>query len=97
VDGNTVKLRFDHTNGGLVAKGDKLVGFSVAGEDKKFVWADAIIKGKSILVSSPDVPNPVAVRYGWADNPDATLYNGAGLPAVPFRTDTWPGITDPKK
>jgi sialate O-acetylesterase len=97
VDGNTVKLRFDHTDGGLEAHGEKLAGFAVAGEDKKFVWADATIKGKTILVSSPDVPNPVAVRYAWADNPEATLYNGAGLPAVPFRTDDWPGITEEAK
>lgn len=93
IDGNTVKLRFDHTKGGLKVHGDKLAGFAIAGEDKKFVWADATIKGKTVLVSSPDVPNPVAVRYGWADNPEATLYNGAGLPAVPFRTDDWPGVT----
>lgn len=93
IDGDTVKMRFNHTDGGFIAQGDKLAGFAIAGEDKKFVWAEASIHGKVIHVSSPEVPNPVAVRYAWADNPEATLYNGKGLPAVPFRTDDWPGIT----
>jgi sialate O-acetylesterase len=54
------------------------------------VWAEAAIEGEGVLVSSPKVARPVAVRYGWADNPEVTLYNGAGLPASPFRTDDWP-------
>jgi sialate O-acetylesterase len=81
------RLRFDHLGGGLVTKGDKLQGFAVAGEDKHFVWADAAIDGDTILVSSPDVTKPVAVRYAWANNPVCNLYNQAGLPAVPFATD----------
>jgi len=90
-DGKAV-LQFTHADG-LVAKGGALKGFAIAGPDKKFVWADATIKGRSIVVSSDKVSDPVAVRYAWADNPDATLYNAAGLPASPFRTDTWPGVT----
>ncbi len=92
--GGAIRLRFDHTNGGLVAKGGKLEGFSIAGEDHKFYWADARIQGKTIIVSSPSVPHPMAVRYAWQSNPEATLFNGAGLPAGPFRTDTWPLITE---
>ncbi|XHR92929.1 sialic acid-specific 9-O-acetylesterase [Mucilaginibacter sp. UC70_90] len=57
----------------------------------KFHWATAVIKGNKVIVSSPDVKSPVAVRYAWANNPVITLYNGAGLPASPFRTDNWPG------
>ena len=94
--GNEVRLTFDHVDGGLVAEGGKLLGFEVAGDDRKFAWADARIDGDEIVVSSPDVPNPTAVRYAWAINPAATLYNKSGLPAVPFRTDDWPGITWPQ-
>jgi len=87
-------LSFDHTNGGLVAKGSNSVkGFAIAGADKKFVWADAVIDGENVIVASDKVAKPVAVRYAWANNPVCNLYNGAGLPASPFRTDNWPGIT----
>ena len=89
----SIELRFAHTDGGLVTKGPKLEEFSIAGEDRKWYWADARIKGKKVVVSSPSVAHPVAVRYAWQGNPAATLFNGAGLPAAPFRTDTWPGIT----
>ncbi len=92
VEGDAVRVNFTHASG-LTAKGDKLTSFAVAGEDKKFVWADAKIEGNSVVVKSPAVAKPVAVRYGWANNPDANLYNGAGLPASPFRSDEWPGIT----
>ncbi len=92
-EGNAIRLTFDHANGGLMANGDKLEGFAVAGEDKIYHWADAKIDGNSVIVSAPDVANPIAVRYGWADNPRCNLYNGAGLPASPFRTDDWPGVT----
>jgi len=97
VEGDKVRLKFKHVGGGLAAKGDKLTGFAVAGEDKKFVWADAKIDGDTVVVSSKDVPKPVAVRYAWADNPDGNLYNKEGLPASPLRTDDWPGITADKK
>ena len=88
-----LKLNFKHVEGGLVVKGDKLGEFSVAGKDRKWHWAEAKIEGDSVIVSSPEVPNPVAARYAWQANPLATLYNGAGLPAVPFRTDDWPEST----
>jgi hypothetical protein len=85
-------LRFT-ADGGLVVKGDKLGEFSVAGDDRKWYWADARIKGRTVIVSSPSVPHPAQVRYAWQSNPEATLFNGAGLPAAPFRTDDWPGMT----
>lgn len=97
VEGNTIRLSFDFTDGGLTAKGAELKGFAIAGADQKFYWAKATVKGNQIIVSSPDVDNPVAVRYGWANNPQANLYNGAGLPASPFRTDNWQYTTFGKK
>ncbi len=90
-----LKLDFVHVDGGLVVKGDKLGEFSVAGKDHQWHWADARIDGDSVILSSPRVPDPVAARYAWQANPLATLYNGAGLPAVPFRTDSWPEMTQP--
>lgn len=82
-----VELSFDHTNQGLVAKDGELKGFAIAGADRKFVWATAKIEGDKVIVSAEGVKEPVAVRYAWANNPECNLYNGAGLPAVPFRTD----------
>ena len=82
-----LKLSFTHTDGGLVVKGDQLEEFSVCGEDSKWNWADARIEGETVVVSSSEVPNPVAARYAWQANPKATLFNGAGLPAIPFQTD----------
>ena len=73
--------------------GSQLEGFAICGEDKNWVWADAKIEGDTVVVYSPKVPSPVAVRYAWADNPTCNLYNGAGLPAVPFRTDDFPAQT----
>jgi len=98
VDG-AIRLDFDHDCGGLNAKSvdGVLSGFAIAGEDGKFVWAKAVIQDDTVLVYSPDVPNPVAVRYAWDINPVCNLFNGAGLPAVPFRTDDWPMITRDKK
>jgi sialate O-acetylesterase len=90
VEGNKARLFFKHTGSGLVCEGDKLLGFAIAGEDKKFVWADAKIEGKTVVVWSDKVQKPVAVRYAWADNPECNLYNKEGLPAVPFRTDIPP-------
>ena len=78
---------------GLVAKGDKLEGFTIAGADHQFHWADAKIVGDCIEVSCKDVSRPLAVRYAWAHNPLGNLYNTAGLPAGPFRTDSWKGVT----
>ncbi len=85
-----VRLRFNHTGSGLVAKDGPLKGFAVAGPDRKFQWANARIDGDEVVVWNDAVPYPVAVRYAWADNPDkANLYNAEGLPADPFRTDAW--------
>ena len=94
VESGKIRLTFKHTGGGLVAKGgDKLTGFAIAGADKTFVWADAQIDGQTVVVSSSAVAKPVAVRYAWAINPECNLCNSDGLPASPFRTDTWPGVT----
>ncbi len=102
VEGAQARLTFDHIDGGLTigvppehfhpgeprATASELQGFAIAGADNKFVWAKAKIDGDTVVVSAEGVPNPVAVRYAWADNPEANLYNKAGLPASPFRTDT---------
>ncbi len=95
VEGSAIRIKFNHLGGGLVAKGgEPLKQFAIAGADQKFVWADAHIDGDTVVVSSPQVPQPVAVRYAWGDNPEGcNLYNAAGLPASPFRTDDWPGVT----
>jgi sialate O-acetylesterase len=94
IEGNKIRLTFDHVDGGLQAKnGETLTGFAIAAEDKKFVWADAEIDGQTILVSHAGMEKPVAVRYAWASNPLGNLFNNSGLPASPFRTDNWPGIT----
>ena len=75
-----------------------LQGFAIAGDDHKFIWAHAAIENNMVvIVSSPDVTHPVAVRYGWDINPVCNLYSQAGLPAVPFRTDDWPMVTRDKK
>jgi sialate O-acetylesterase len=86
ISGPQVRLKFDHASGGLVAKNGALTGFAVAGTDGKFVWADAKIDGETVVLSAPQVSQPVAVRYAWDVNPICNLYNQAGLPAVPFRT-----------
>jgi sialate O-acetylesterase len=82
-DGGAVRVWFDHAKG-LNAKGGPLTGVEVAGKDGKFVPAKAVIEGETILASNPDVPQPAAVRYGWAGNPQCNLFNGEGLPASPF-------------
>ena len=91
-------ITFSETGSGLLIK-DKygyLKGFTLAGEDKIFHWAKAeLVNPATVVVYSDDVPQPVAVRYGWADNPDdVNLYNKENLPANPFRTDNWQGITN---
>jgi sialate O-acetylesterase len=88
VQGNKMHLTFKATDGGLKAKGDKLAGFAIAGASGDWKWADATIEGDDVVVSSAEVKAPVAARYAWATNPIGNLINGAGLPAVPFRTDT---------
>jgi sialate O-acetylesterase len=97
-EGAKIRLSFDQLGGGLVVSNQdgsrELRGFAVAGEDKVFQWAKAEIqKDNTIVVSAAGIASPVAVRYGWADNPAVSLYNKAGLPAIPFRTDEWPGVT----
>jgi sialate O-acetylesterase len=92
-DGKII-LRFDHVGQGLEARDGELKGFAICGEDRKFVWARAEIRpDNTVVVSSPEVPKPVAVRYGWADCPVVNLWNKDGLPASPFRTDDFPMIT----
>lgn len=98
VEGNTVRIKFKHLGGGLEAKGGgEPKGFAIAGADKKWVWAQAKIDGETIVVSSDRVEKPAAVRYAWANNPECNLYNKAGLPASPFRTDDWDGVTKNNK
>ena len=96
VEGNRAILEFDPMGTGLEVR-DKygyVKGFAIAGEDQVFHWARGLQQGNSIILWSDRVETPVAVRYGWADNPDdVNLYNQEGLPASPFRTDQWPGIT----
>jgi sialate O-acetylesterase len=88
IEGNTVSISFTNTGSGLIAKGGQLKYFAIAGPDKKFVWAKAKIEKNRIIVWNDHVPNPVSVRYAWADNPEgANLYNKEGLPASPFGTD----------
>jgi len=89
-DGDKIDLSFDNIAGGLQAQGGKLEGFTIAGEDHKFVSADAKIEQDHVIVSAAGVSHPVAVRYGWANSPTCTLFNKAGLPTAPFRTDDWP-------
>lgn len=96
IEDNRIRLSFDHVDGGLLSKNGSLTGFAIAGSDRQFVWASAKIEGETVLLSSSEVQNPVAARYAWADNPKNNLVNKAGLPASPFRTDDWPGLTQPR-
>ena len=92
--GDTVQLAFDYADNGFNTPDNRpILGFAIAGTDSVFHWAEASAKGNSISVFSPNVQNPIAVRYGWANNPVVNLYNVEGLPASPFRTDDWPLIT----
>ena len=90
VDGSAIRITFDHSDGGLHAKNGPLQRFAIADANKKFVWAEAKIDGDTVWVSSPQIKTPVAVRYAWGNNPEGcNLINGQGLPASPFRTDSW--------
>jgi sialate O-acetylesterase len=90
MQGDKIVLHFKHAEGGLVSKtGDRLKCFAIAGPDRKYVWADAKIEGDAVVISSPEIKAPAAVRYAWANNAEASLFNKAGLPASPFRTDDW--------
>ncbi|HMF19789.1 MAG TPA: hypothetical protein VKE98_21470, partial [Gemmataceae bacterium] len=97
IEKNKAILSFKHVGKGLLAKGGPLTGFTIAGADKKFVKADAIIEEDKVIVSSPMVEAPVAVRFGWHNHPIVNLWNRDGLPATPFRTDDFPMITGPKQ
>lgn len=96
-EGSKAIVSFDHVGSGLEARGGPLKGFAICGEDRKWVWAEARIVGREVEVWSPQVPRPVAVRYGWADCPVVNLWNREGLPASPFRTDDFPLITAPRE
>jgi sialate O-acetylesterase len=97
VEGSQIRIHFAHVGSGLQARGASgLRGFAIAGADRKFHWGNARIDGDTVLVSHPEVPIPVAVRYAWADSPPCNLFNIEGLPASPFRTDDWPGISTQK-
>lgn len=87
VEGNKIRIYFNHVGKGLKAAGDSLKGFAIAGADKKFVWGQATIEKNTVVVSSPAIESPIAIRYGWAKNPLVNLYNEEDLPASPFRTD----------
>jgi sialate O-acetylesterase len=91
VENGRLRVRFSHAAGLKTPDGKEVVGFAVAGADGKFVWANALIDGEEVVVWNDSVPYPMAIRYAWADNPAANLYNGAGLPASPFRTDAADG------
>jgi sialate O-acetylesterase len=94
IEGNSIRIYFNETGSGLtVVNGVSLQGFAIAGYDQKFHWAHAEIDGNTVVVKSPLVNQPVAVRYAWDKNPSCNLYNEEGLPASPFRTDSWKGIT----
>jgi len=90
IEGNKAIVNFTHTGSGLQMKGEALSGFSIAGADKNFVPAQARIEGSSVVVWSEQITSPVAVRYAWEANPQASLFNKEMLPASPFRTDDWP-------
>jgi sialate O-acetylesterase len=93
IKGNKVVLSFKQVGKGLEAKGGMLKGFTIAAEDRKFHNAEAVIEGDKVIVSCEKVDKPAAVRYGWANYPEVNLFNKDGLPASPFRTDDWPGVT----
>jgi sialate O-acetylesterase len=87
--GAAMRVRMDPAGGGLMVRGKELTGFMVAGADRRFFPALARIEGKTVMLSAPEVTTPVAVRYAWTDAPEAGLFNDAGLPAAPFRSDDW--------
>lgn len=93
-DGNRIRIRFSSIGSGLSTRnGEEPTGFAIAGDDKQFHWARAVTEDNEVVVYCDEVARPVAVRYAWANNPECNLINAEGLPAVPFRTDDWKGIT----
>lgn len=95
--GDKIRIFFDHTGSGLFSLGGNLKHFTIAGENKEFVEATAEIDNNTVVVSSPDVKKPLSVRYAWTNTAVGNLYNFEMLPASPFRTDDWPGVTYDKK
>lgn len=96
-DHDKIKIFFDYAENGLVSKDGELKEFTIAGSDQKFIPAQAKIEGRTIIVWSEELKNPVAVRFAWKNFPRPNLYNTAGLPASPFRTDGWQtGMIDKK-
>ena len=94
IQGNSIRVSFMHADGGLVAKGGPLTWFETAGSDQVYYPADASIDGNTVVVSSKQVPQPVAVRYGWSDIAQPNLFNAVGLPASPFRSDSWKRLSE---
>jgi len=94
---NKIRIRFDYVGSGLYCKGEKLTSFTIAGNDKVFHPADAVIDNNTILVSSDEVKNPVAVRFAFGNTDEPNLFNQEELPASTFRTDNWDIITAPKE
>ncbi|MBX2819481.1 MAG: sialate O-acetylesterase [Rhodothermaceae bacterium] len=98
IDGDSIKITFDNAENGLITSDEKKpTGFAIAAEDQIFHWAQALIRENTVIVFSRRVSSPAAVRYGWANNPIVNLQNAERLPASPFRTDEWPGITEGNK
>jgi len=93
VEGDKIRLSFNHVGGGLMTGGKKLTHFTIAGKDRQFLEAEAVIEGDTVVVWRKGLARPVAVRYGWSDIAEPNLFNQEGLPASPFRTDNWPGVT----
>jgi sialate O-acetylesterase len=87
--GASARVKFSFTENGLTAGGKPLQAFELAGSDRRFHPASARIEGDTVVLTAPGVTAPVAVRYAWKNAPEANLFNGAGLPAAPFRTDSW--------
>ncbi|HTN73837.1 MAG TPA: sialate O-acetylesterase, partial [Pirellulaceae bacterium] len=95
--GSQAVVKFKNVGAGLQAKDGELLGFTLAGEDKKFYHATAKIEGDTVVVTSDKVAAPKAVRFGWANFPVINLWNKDGLPASPFRSDDWPVVKQANK
>ena len=93
IEGGTVHVELEHAQGLKTTDGGLPLGFALAGEDRVFHWADASLGEGRVVLRCPEVSRPLAVRFAWADNPAHNLVNALGLPAVPFRSDDWPGLT----
>jgi sialate O-acetylesterase len=94
---NRIRIHFDHAASGLYCIGDELTHFTIAGRDSVFVPAKANIEGSSVVVFSEEVPEPIAVRFGWSNTAEPNLFNMEGLPASSFRTDAWPRTVTTKE